>query len=1110
MLTQNKLRKLFCRYHKIMIGYLLLSAHVGLSYGQNDLNLLFQRIESSYQAAKIDTALLLLEQAQPLLQEKNQKAQWRILQAKCVLSQRTMAATAKSLDTAQQLLSIPEDDLLLAEIYNLRGSMAMLEDQLDAAQDWYTQSLGIRETYLGPESDLVADTYNNLGAVYYRKQLYDEALLMHQQALTIRQKILTAPHPDLGTSYNNLAACYYDLGYLEEALQYNQQALEQRLESFGPNHPSVADSYNNMGNCYFDLYDLGQAIRFHEEALKIRKELEQTLAVADSYNNLGNCWLESGDYNRAINAFQEGLQLYRRELSEDNLSVAEVAANLGNAYLQLGDAPNAQNQLQLAAIIITQQLGKEAPNLIPVLMNQGLAYGRLGDNEAARIAFEQAISNIQKYLGPAHPLLATSYNNLGNLFFRQGNYPAATASYQNALKRIEGAEVIDQKERATCLMNLGNCAFEQGGYKKALSWYQKAQQSFQKPLLLPDLQLNIANNEASTLGALGQENLAIDRLVTLKEAYLSANLSPSLKQIDLHLTLGQLYEQSGQLLLALEAYEAAALLLESLLTRYQTLAAKRQIRTQYYDLYEKGIACAWQLAGTENPQPAFLERAFQLSERSKALLIREASNKNQARSFAGVPDSLLEKEAKLQADLVQAEQLRYEQAHLLDSNSLEALDYQILQQKSAYEQLVLTLEKAYPSYYQLKYDFNPSALAEIQAQLPNSERGLLSFFVGDSAVYAFCLTEKAIQLFSLERKELERDVIQLWDGISNFTSAQVADDYTIYAQIYAERAYRLFQQLIQPIEAKIQLPEALVVVPDGVLCYLPFDLLVRTEVDSADLFRFHQYDYLIRDYQLSYAYSATQWLQLQQQERQKARYQWLGFAPNFSGQNELLKPLFFNSKEVQNIAKVLWDKRTFLGKAAQIKTFEQFANQTQILHLATHGMANAFQSDFAYLAFASLDTSASLLYTQNLYAMQLDALELVVLSACETGLGEAQPGEGIISLAHAFTYAGAASIITTLWSIDDQKTADIMLLFYKNLKKGLPKDAALRQARLDYLATYKSTYAHPFYWAAFVPLGNMDSLSLGRPWWHYGLLGIGILLILGGSYRLISGRWSSS
>jgi tetratricopeptide (TPR) repeat protein len=280
------------------------------SYSQNILSDFFQKIEEKYQAAQIDSALQFLAEADPLLETNAQKAQWKILKAKCLLQQEGPTAAQPFLAQAQGLLEIPDDDLLLAEIYNIRGSMAMRENKLTQAEKWYTQALGIRETYLGPESDKVADTYNNLGALYYRKQQYDEALLMHQQALTIRQKILKAPHPDLGTSYNNLAACYYDLGYLEEAIQYNQRALEQRLQSFGSGHPSVADSYNNLGNCYFDLYDLTQAITQHQKALELRQSLGDSKGVADSYNNLGNCWLENGDYTQATSTATLSLGVY--------------------------------------------------------------------------------------------------------------------------------------------------------------------------------------------------------------------------------------------------------------------------------------------------------------------------------------------------------------------------------------------------------------------------------------------------------------------------------------------------------------------------------------------------------------------------------------------------------------------------------------------------------------------------------------------------------------------------------------------------------------------------------------------------------------------------------
>ena len=151
---------------------------------------------------------------------------------------------------------------------------------------------------------------------------------------------------------------------------------------------------------------------------------------------------------------------------------------------------------------------------------------------------------------------------------------------------------------------------------------------------------------------------------------------------------------------------------------------------------------------------------------------------------------------------------------------------------------------------------------------------------------------------------------------------------------------------------------------------------------------------------------------------------------------------------------------------------------------------------FLFLAFHEISDSLEneKLYVRDLYNLTLDA-EMVVLSACETGIGELQRGEGVISLARGFVYAGAGSLVTSLWSVDDLSTKQVMELFYQNLKSGQTKDAALRNAKLTYLASTPQK-AHPFYWAAFAPIGNMESIELGRGigmGWYLG--GLAILLV---------------
>ena len=168
-----------------------------------------------------------------------------------------------------------------------------------------------------------------------------------------------------------------------------------------------------------------------------------------------------------------------------------------------------------------------------------------------------------------------------------------------------------------------------------------------------------------------------------------------------------------------------------------------------------------------------------------------------------------------------------------------------------------------------------------------------------------------------------------------------------------------------------------------------------------------------------------------------------------------------------------------------------------VIHLSTHGKADDRVGDYSFLAFTEIPDSLEneYLYVRDLYNLRLNA-DMVVLSACETGIGELQRGEGILSLARGFTYAGAKSIINSLWSVNDQSTKFLMERFYTYLLEGLDKDAALRQAKLDYLASGEN--ADPYFWAAFVPVGDMSPVELKDKNinWLWGLGGISLVAIL--------------
>ena len=325
-------------------------------------------------------------------------------------------------------------------------------------------------------------------------------------------------------------------------------------------------------------------------------------------------------------------------------------------------------------------------------------------------------------------------------------------------------------------------------------------------------------------------------------------------------------------------------------------------------------------------------------------------------------------------------------------------------------------------------------------------------------------------------------------------------------QQYAIYGHRLYQMLIEP--AASMLPERLIIIPDGILEYVPFEALLK-EAARPGARPFTSYPFFIRDHQVSYAHSAGLLHEMRNTSYQAPRQWILAFAPAFqdapdqeqslASRRRNLGRLVSNVKEVQSI-KSLLRTRIFKGDDATRERFLADAPYYSIIHLATHAKANDEEGEYSYLAFTEISDTLQneLLYARDLYSMRLQA-EMVVLSACESGVGELRRGEGVISLARGFSYAGAKSLVTTLWRVSDRESAALMELFYRHLKEGEPKDRALREAKLQFINQPGQGRAHPFFWAAFVLSGDMAPIVVEQSRftvWVLVLLGVLFVFLL--------------
>lgn len=317
--------------------------------------------------------------------------------------------------------------------------------------------------------------------------------------------------------------------------------------------------------------------------------------------------------------------------------------------------------------------------------------------------------------------------------------------------------------------------------------------------------------------------------------------------------------------------------------------------------------------------------------------------------------------------------------------------------------------------------------------------------------------------------------------------------------------YRMGQYATVLTDSNLQ---NLVIIPSDQLGHIPFETLLTHH--STNIINYKKLPYLLNRYAISYDYSAALWHN-NQQSRQQNNQQLLAYAANYRPDSLLtvrppqqqklrktLQPLPAAQKELEELEKFI-DGIFYYKHHATEKTFKTKAADYGIIHLAMHGILDQKHPILSSLVFTenSDTTEDNFLQAYEISQLELNA-DLVVLSACETGYGKFQQGEGVMSLARSFMYAGTPAMIVSLWQVNDYCTAIIMQNLYQNLAEGMDKATALQKAKLDFIKTSNSTIGHPAYWAPFIQLGNRHPIQMRGEesylWWI--VVGISFLLLL--------------
>ncbi len=975
--------------------------------------------------------------------------------------------------TAERLStdSLPE----LARLYNLRGNALRRQGAIEAAIAAHQKALELRQRHFGRLSVPASNSYQNLGNCYLDLHRTDRALSFLHQARKIRESNPAASPDDLASVYNSLGAAYRQQKNYDRAERVLRRALAIRTGQYGRRDSSLAPLLLNLSSVLLDRQKPLDACELLDELLTVlagASTADRPLQAL-AHNNMGYCQYQLGRPEAARQFHQQAVGLV--EGSADHyLVLADCLVGLGQCYLNLAEPAEAEPLLRQALSLYERSPQPDPLKIADVANDLGLCYRQMERYEAAVGRHEQAIGLYLDQGEEKHPNLTGFYFNLAQCYAEQGMAAAARSFFEAVLRGPATGELP-----LLARLHLGQTFLLEKRPAEALKHFQLARQSFARqaspdPFFrhFLDYAFGLAQSQAGDYGAAER---SFEQALAIIDASGSGRLFPY-EQARILTAQGYALQRRGRLLPALEVYRRAEALTRSMKASFRNQRSGLYLQGNFFDLYHRLVDLCFQLSEKDRQYAAL---AFRYAEAYKAAHLRWLLQRSRARSFAGVPDSLVQLEKQLQRERAfYARRCRETEADLYAGPQAKTECYRQL--RSINDQLALLeerLQHQYPAYANLRRQASPPDIEATRRWL-TPHQALLEYTLTDSMLYTFVLTTDTLVLL---KQELPPDFVLRVEELYNLLnrSPRAFPDPAQASARYAALAHQLYRQLIQP--AAPYLREELIVIPDGILCYFPFDALLVRPADKPHLFARH--DYLVRHHAISYGYAAALLRLMREQAPAGGQKQLLAFAPSFDT-HPFLPPLDFNAPEAEAISRMIPGKN-FAGEAAHKSRFLALAPHYRLLHLATHSSLDHQTPDNSFLAFHG-DGATHNLYLPEVYGLSLSA-DLVTLSACQTGVGRLRRGEGLISMARAFAYAGAKSIVASLWSIDDEQSNKIMQLFYRELVAGKAKDRALANSKLAYLDEAPHARAHPYYWAALTTIGDQRPVSglggFSRYWW---------------------------
>jgi CHAT domain-containing protein/Tfp pilus assembly protein PilF len=991
-------------------------------------------------------------------------------------------------------------DRALSEALKLNKEFLRLfrAGKYDEARTFGERALQIREKTLGPDHPDVARSANNLGQLYYLKAEYARSEDYYQQALTIREKVLGREHLDVAVSLDNMALLYSDKGEYDKAELFYQRALNIRSKTLGTEHPDVAAAITNMAKLYFERGDRGDYEKAEPLFQRARAICEKALEPEHPYftavlSNLATFYKRRGDYTRAEPIYLQILDIRQKALGPEHPNLAIPLINLANFYAERGDFEKAEESLNRALAIREKALGLEHPDVARVLDNLAGIYQEKGEYAKAEVLRQRALAIREKVLGPAHIDVAQTLNRLAELISEgKRDYARAELLFQQALAIAERSVGPESSPAAEALNGLANLYRERGEYAKAEPLYKRA-------LAIRENSLGPKHPEvAKTLVDLARLNAAKGDYAQAV-AILSRANAINERNFELQLSIG----------------------------------SERQ-KLAYLDIFSRqtDFTLSLQSRGAPNdPQALNLSFTTLLQRKGRGL---DAMTDTIAtlRSRAEPKDrALFERLTRARSQLASLK--------LIDSSAgrPDAYRKRIEDLETENEKVEGELSRRSNSFHK---QVQPVTLSAVQAALPSGSALLEFVYLTPQDLLteknlpprylAYLLTPQGQpKWLDLGEARLIDRAIDAWRAALRNPGRK---DVKRLARAVDGRLMRPVRSLLGKMPGATQ---HLLIAPDGSLNLIPFAALV----DERNRYLIERYSisYLTsgRDLLRLQTQEESKSAPLVVANPDFGRLGMMVAKGDLNSEKPqsgdqaqaridnrvFFQPLPGTEDEALAIKSLIPNASIYRRKDATETALKEVIGPS-ILHIATHGFFFDYQDPalinspgaagpaLAQAKPRTVQLAANLRLSKNVVRVKdpllrsglalaganegksgdddglLTALEaaslylsgtkLVVLSACDTGVGEVMKGEGVKGLRRALVLAGSESQVMSLWPVSDEATKDLMIQYYKLLQQGEGRGEGLREVQLRMLRGSRKRQ-HPFYWAAFIQSGEWANLN---------------------------------